>query len=142
MTAPKKATSAAPVTAPAVAEVPTEAVVATLAATDADATVQTVVVTDPDAAGTTLPAELADDAKPLAALPEPEFPVEVTLSNNGGFAVSEPVSGAFLPAGGSQTVWLHDAAHASRVLDNLRELALRHQLNGVLLVNGLPLGAD
>ena len=83
--------------------------------------------------------EALPDAPASAALAGITFPFEVTLSNNGGFAVSDPVSGAFLPAGGSQTVWLHDEAHASRVRDSLCELAKRNNLVDALLVNGRPL---
>jgi hypothetical protein len=70
------------------------------------------------------------------------FPLQVMLRNNGGFAISEPVSGAFLQAGGSQMVWLHDEAHASRVEDNLRELAERNNLVGLLAAEPLPAAND
>lgn len=76
------------------------------------------------------------ETEPVAALSA--FPVQVMLRNNGGFSVSEPVSGAFLPAGGSQVVTLHDEAHASRVLDNLRELAHLNHLGDALVVEALP----
>lgn len=151
MAAHKKASSAATVTAPAVAVVPTEALASTLPAGDAAATPQAVVITDDGTPGAhplagLIEAELkavepVENTEP-PAWPEPTYPVEVTLSNNGGFAIAEPVSGAYLQAGGMQTVWLHDAAHASRVFDNLRELAQRHHLAGALLVNGVPIETD
>lgn len=125
----KKVSSVAAAPAPADAAAPAEALAA------------------PVATGEALPADnplpeshqaLAADDVPAEALAAPVYPIQVTLRNNGGFAVAEPVSGAFLQAGGSQTVWLHDEAHASRVLDNLRELAERNHLVGALVADGFP----
>lgn len=67
------------------------------------------------------------------------YPKQVMLANNGSFAISEPVSGAFLAAGGSQRITLHDEAHASRVWDNLRELVRLNHLSGALTADGVPI---
>lgn len=53
----------------------------------------------------------------------PEFPCHVVIRNNSGIALADPVSGAFAQAGGSATVQLHDADHASEVVRSLTAFA-------------------
>lgn len=72
-----------------------------------------------DTAGT---ADADADNEAIAAVPEITFPITIRLRNHSGIAIAEPVSGAFLAAGGTAEVELHDEAHASRVFDNLVEL--------------------
>lgn len=87
----------------------------------------------------TPPAPPADATpKATSARPEIVFPIEVTLRNHSGIAIAEPVSGAFLAAGGSAKVTLHDEAHAYRVFDNLRELKVRHRLSDDALTCDTP----
>jgi len=146
----KKVASPAATTVSTVAAASTETLAAQAhdAAATAAAAVSEVVITGAGASGADTLAirELLENVLPEVLIEAPvadfTFPAQVTLSNNGGFAVSEPASGAFLQAGGMQTIWLHDEAHASRVRDNLRELAKRHNLAGLLLVNGVPLDTD
>lgn len=86
------------------------------------------------------PSAPAADATPKAtsARPEIAFPITVTLRNHSRIAIAEPVSGAYLAAGGSAKVTLHDEAHASRVFDNLRELKARNRLSDDALTCDTP----
>lgn len=70
------------------------------------------------------------------------FPAQAILRNNGRIAVAEPVSGAYLQAGGSQPVQLHDEAHASRVVDNLRALTERNFMGADALTLEVLPGAN
>lgn len=75
----------------------------------------------------------------LAAEAQDLFPRTVTIRNNSGIAMSEPYSGAYLQAGGSATVTLHDSDHAHRVLENFAALLERNYLQPeVLSIEGLP----
>jgi len=50
------------------------------------------------------------------------FPVQITLRNHGSMPKVEPISGAYLDAGGVASVTLHNPEHAVSVLDNLSAL--------------------
>lgn len=70
---------------------------------------------------------------------KPDYPRTVTLRNNGPISITDPATGAFLSAGGSQAVTLHDEAQASRLVDNFKSLAERNYLpEGALVIEGLP----
>lgn len=80
------------------------------------------------AAGATPGAEAAAAAAGAAATSQdeaaaagtgPTFPLNVTIRNHASLAFSEPITGAFLPGGGSATVTLHDEEHADAVRDSL-----------------------
>lgn len=91
-----------------------------------------------DALATTLPIDPADTARELAQAQsdelnaqEPEreappfvesFPCVVMLLNHSGIAITERITGAFVPAGGSAPITLHDEAHASLVAESLQKL--------------------
>lgn len=71
--------------------------------------------------------------------PDPLYPREVTLRNDGEWLVAEPITGKTLPAGGSERVVLHDAKQAQLVLENLAFLSARHCIpEGKLRIEGLP----
>lgn len=53
----------------------------------------------------------------------PTFPLNGVIRNNASLAFSEPITGAYLPGGGSATVTLHDEEHAEQVVDSLQYIA-------------------
>ena len=57
------------------------------------------------------------------AAPAITFPLNAIVRNHGPIAVPEPISGAFLPAGGSATITLHDEEFAERVAASLKNIA-------------------
>lgn len=78
-----------------------------------------------DAAGAAAAADAAATSSDDAAAPAstgPTFPLSVTIRNHATLAFSEPITGAFLPGGGSATVTLHDAEHAEQVADSLHNI--------------------
>jgi hypothetical protein len=63
-----------------------------------------------------------------------KFPIRVNLRNNSSIPLSEPITGAYLPAGGAATVQMHDEAHAESVMDSLQKLAETNYLKPGSLV--------
>ncbi len=67
------------------------------------------------------------------------YPCDVTLRNNGTVAITDPVSGKYLDAGGSAVMQLSDAAHAAVVADNFRAMEQANLMpEGALAIEGLP----
>lgn len=56
------------------------------------------------------------------ARPALGFPCNVRLLNHSQIALSEPITGAFLAAGGVAIISLHDQEHAQSVSESLRKL--------------------
>lgn len=79
-----------------------------------------------DAAGAGATTSSTDSAAPAVESSEAPvrfaFPLNVVIRNHAGLAFSEPITGAFLPGGGSATVTLHDEEHAEQVSDSLRNI--------------------
>jgi hypothetical protein len=65
----------------------------------------------------------ASSDAPAAAAGGPTYPLNVVIRNHASLAFSEPLTGAFLPGGGSATVTLHDEEHAEQVADSLKNIA-------------------
>jgi hypothetical protein len=67
------------------------------------------------------------------------FPTEAVLRNNGDLAVVEPVTAAFVSAGGNVHITLLDEAHASRVIENLAEINASKIGGGIAVcIDGVP----
>ncbi|MBC7621246.1 MAG: hypothetical protein H7293_20055 [Candidatus Saccharibacteria bacterium] len=67
------------------------------------------------------------------------FPLSATLRNNSPIPISETFTHAFMQAGGSSDVVIHDAEHLANVQQNLSELAALNYFDPALLViDGLP----
>lgn len=65
------------------------------------------------------------------------WPKLVTLRNNSGMQLVEPVTGKFLFAFSSEVVELHSQEQADAVVDNLRSLACVNGLGDALTIDGL-----
>lgn len=67
------------------------------------------------------------------------FPCSATLRNNSPIPIVETYSGAYMGAGGSSDVTIHDVAHLQTVRQNLDALAAVNYFDPALLViDGLP----
>ncbi|MCA0214672.1 MAG: hypothetical protein LCH79_16030 [Proteobacteria bacterium] len=68
-----------------------------------------------------------------------EFPCVIEVGNNSGIALSEPVSGAHIQAGGTGRITLLSLEHAHQVQQNLMAvLDLNYLDPGVLVITKLP----
>lgn len=65
------------------------------------------------------------------------FPRPITLRNHGGFAVTEPATGAYVAPGATFHATVHDRAQALRVLQNARFISERNGGRQRLAVAGL-----
>lgn len=65
------------------------------------------------------------------------FPRPITLRNHGGFAVTEPATGAYVAPGATFHATVHDRAQALRVLQNARFISERNGGRQRLAVTGL-----
>lgn len=66
------------------------------------------------------------------------FPLDAVLRNDGSLAVSEPVSGAFVSAGGNAHIALHDEDHALSVLESIEEINASNPGGYALRIDGIP----
>ena len=67
------------------------------------------------------------------------FPRTITVRNNSGFPLVDPVSGMHAQAGGAAQVTLHDEDHAYRVLENIHALLKRNYVTAdKVSIEGLP----
>ena len=74
------------------------------------------------AAGAASPSTTPKVEKTSEAAHEPTFPLQVVLRNHAPIGFPEPVTGAYLAAGGSATVTLHDEEHAMQFADSLEKV--------------------
>ena len=82
--------------------------------------------------------------KELDASVQPEkvtFPVSLTLRNHGRIAIKEPVTGAFLSAGGHANVQVHDQEQLDRLLKSIESNTGAPGRNS-LAISGLPVHAN
>lgn len=80
----------------------------------------------------------AAPAPPPAPAPERQVPERVTVRNNGSLDVAEPISGKYIPPGGSVEIVFADRDHAIAVIDNLLDIRQRTGLGERLVIEGLP----
>lgn len=61
------------------------------------------------------------------------FPRRLLVSNNSGIAIVEPVSGAYIQAGGKATIVLTSLEHAHEVMENLKAVLEQNYLPATVL---------
>lgn len=78
-------------------------------------------------------------AKAQARAEDEDFPCVIEVGNNSGIALTEPVSGAYIQAGGTGRITLLSFDHAHQVQENLQAmLDLNYLDHGVLVITKLP----
>lgn len=80
----------------------------------------------------------ADDVADPVIDAAPVWPRKVTLRNNSGIQLVEPITGKFLFAFSSEVAELHSQEQADAVVDNLLALASVNGLGNELTIEGLP----
>lgn len=66
----------------------------------------------------------ADDEEP-----ETTYPRRVKVTNHSAVAIVEPITGAYIQAGGKAPLYLHDADHEHRVMENIRATLEQNNLS-------------
>jgi hypothetical protein len=81
----------------------------------------------------------AEAAQISSVKPAVKYPRRVQVSNNSGIALVEPITGAYIQAGGKAPIRLHDADHEHNVAANLAAVLAQNYLpESVLVIEDLP----
>nr|WP_319566316.1 hypothetical protein [uncultured Rhodoferax sp.] len=113
----------------------------TAAATELSSVTQDVTQGDPVALAVDVGvlAQVDEVASEASAPVAPVWPRMVTLRNNSGLQLVEPITGKFLFSVSSVVAELHSQEQADAVKENLRALESVNRLgDGVLAIDGLP----